>query len=55
MAKVNFFSTIVGIWTRIIQLNVALLPVLNFIFWLHLRDLYYSVGGPYSCLPTAET
>jgi hypothetical protein len=50
---VNFFTTVVGIFTRLINLLIALAPLLSFIVWLHIRDLCYSVRDPSPFLSTA--
>ena len=49
---VNFFTTIVGIFTRLINLLIKLVPLLWFVIWLHIRDLYYTVRDPSPFLPT---
>jgi hypothetical protein len=48
---VNFFTTVVGIFTRLINLLITLAPLLSFIIWLHIRDLYYSVRDPLHFCP----
>ena len=50
---VNFFTTVVGIFTRLINFLIALALLLQFIIWLHLRDHYYDVRDPSPVLSTA--
>lgn len=50
---INFFTTIGGVFTRLVEVTIAGAPLVNFVFWLTIRDLYYSVcyNTP-SCLTT---
>ena len=53
---VNFFTTIVGIFTRLTQLTIALALLLIFSLWLTVRDLYYGVCHPlFPILLTAQS
>ena len=52
---VNFFTTVVGIFTRLIKLLMAKARLITFIIWLHIRDLYYCVRDRSPFLPTAES
>ncbi|KAF7176103.1 hypothetical protein CNMCM7691_001579 [Aspergillus felis] len=42
---VNFFTTAVGIFRRLINLLIALASVLLFAAWLTIRDLYYCIAN----------
>ncbi|EKG11399.1 hypothetical protein MPH_11494, partial [Macrophomina phaseolina MS6] len=42
---VNFFTTVVGIFTRLINGLTALTSFLLFVIWLHTRDLYYTIAN----------
>ncbi|RQM06383.1 hypothetical protein DH86_00001194, partial [Scytalidium sp. 3C] len=42
---INFFTTIGGVFTRLVEVTIAGAPLVNFVFWLTIRDLYYSIGN----------
>lgn len=43
---VNLFTTLLGIFKRLVSLSMALVPLLIFIILLHTRDIFYAVSDP---------
>ncbi|KAK7230146.1 hypothetical protein V2G26_002316 [Clonostachys chloroleuca] len=40
---VNLFTTLLGIFRRLVSLSMTLAPFLIFVIWLHTRDLFFSI------------
>jgi hypothetical protein len=47
---VNLFTTVVGIFTRLIKASIGLTPWVTFAIWLEIRDLFYLVSYPFQIL-----
>ncbi|CAI7651127.1 hypothetical protein N7533_002010 [Penicillium manginii] len=42
---VNLFTTVVGIFTRLIKASIGLTPWVTFAIWLEIRDLFYLIAN----------